>query len=107
MALKCFTVMTPICAVLRYLCPTFGDPLNYSPPGSSVLWILQARILEWVATPSSWGSSQTGIDPRPPTLQAEPHRGLTPVDARASTRTASRDGGRDDPNCSHLTFTTF
>ena len=37
----------------------FGDPLNCSPPGSSVHWILQARILEWVAMPSSWGSFQT------------------------------------------------
>ena len=30
-----------------------------SPPGSSVHGILQARILEWVVTPSSRGSSQT------------------------------------------------
>ena len=30
----------------------------YSPPGSSVHGILQARIPEWVATPSSMGSSQ-------------------------------------------------
>ena len=29
----------------------------YSPPGSSVHGILQARILEWVATPSSRRSS--------------------------------------------------
>ena len=29
-----------------------------SPPGSSVRGILQARILEWVAMPSSRGSSQ-------------------------------------------------
>ena len=32
--------------------------------------ILQARILEWVAMPSSRGSSQ-GIEPKSPTLQAE------------------------------------
>ena len=31
----------------------------YSPPGSSVHGILQARILEWVAMPSSRGSSQS------------------------------------------------
>ena len=30
----------------------------YSPPGSSVHGILQAKILEWVAMPSSRGSSQ-------------------------------------------------
>ena len=34
------------------------DPMDYSPPGSSVHGILQARILEWVAMPSSRGSSQ-------------------------------------------------
>ena len=34
------------------------DPMDCSPPGSSVQGILQARILEWVAMPSSRGSSQ-------------------------------------------------
>ena len=29
--------------------PTLGDPLDYSPSVSSVLGILQTRILEWVA----------------------------------------------------------
>ena len=36
----------------------FCDPLDCSPPGSSVLGILQARILEWVAISFSRGSSQ-------------------------------------------------
>ena len=35
----------------------------YSPPGSSVHRILQARILEWVASPSFRGSSSPGIEP--------------------------------------------
>ena len=30
-------------------CPTLCDPIDGRPPGSSVLGILQARILEWVA----------------------------------------------------------
>ena len=34
------------------------DPMGYSPPGSSIHEILQARILEWVTMPSSRGSSQ-------------------------------------------------
>ena len=34
------------------------DPMDSSPPGSSVHEILQARILEWVAVPSSRDSSQ-------------------------------------------------
>ena len=33
--------------------------------------ILQARILEWVAMPSSRGSSQSGVKPRSPALQAD------------------------------------
>ena len=30
-------------------CPTLCDPMDYSPPGSPVPGILQARTLEWVA----------------------------------------------------------
>ena len=36
---------------------TLCDPMDCSPPGSSVHGILQARILEWVAIPFSRGSS--------------------------------------------------
>ena len=32
-----------------HLCPTLYDPIDSSPPGSSVHGILYARILEWVA----------------------------------------------------------
>ena len=31
------------------LCPTLSDPMDYSPPGSSVHGIFQARVLEWGA----------------------------------------------------------
>ena len=37
--------------------PTLCDPTDCSPPLSGVHGILQARILEWVAMPSSRGSS--------------------------------------------------
>ena len=47
-----------ICAKLLQSCLTLGNPMDYSPLGSSVHGILQARILEWVAMPSSRGSSQ-------------------------------------------------
>ena len=30
-------------------CPTLGDPIDGSPPGSPVSGILQARTVEWVA----------------------------------------------------------
>ena len=42
---------------LLQLCPTLCSPTNCSPPGSSVLGIVRARILEWVAMPSSRGQS--------------------------------------------------
>ena len=31
------------------LCPTFSDPMDCSPPGSSTHGIFQAKVLEWVA----------------------------------------------------------
>ena len=37
--------------------PTLCSAMDCSPPGSSIFGILQTRILEWVAVPSSWGSS--------------------------------------------------
>ena len=40
------------------LCLTLCNPADYSPPGSSVHRFLQARILEWVAMPSSRESSR-------------------------------------------------
>ena len=39
-------------------CLTLCDPMDCSPPGLSVYGILQTGILEWVAMPSSRGSSQ-------------------------------------------------
>ena len=37
---------------------TLRDSMDCNPPGTSVLGILQARILEWVAVPFSRASSQ-------------------------------------------------
>ena len=45
--------MTPCEVKVARSCLTLCDPTDYSVHG-----ILQARILEWVATPSSRGSSQ-------------------------------------------------
>ena len=39
-------------------CPTLCNPMDCSPPDSSVYRIFQARILEWVAISFSRGSSQ-------------------------------------------------
>ena len=43
---------------LAQSCLTLCDPMDCSPPGSSAHGILQARVLGWVATPFSRGSSQ-------------------------------------------------
>ena len=47
-----------VCLVTQS-CPTLCNPIDCSLPGSLSLGILQARILEWVAMPSSMGSSQS------------------------------------------------
>ena len=39
-------------------CPTLCDPMDCSLPGASVHGIFQARVLKWVATAFSRGSSQ-------------------------------------------------
>ena len=39
-------------------CPTLFDPMDYSPPGSSVNGIFQGKMLEWVAISCSRRSSQ-------------------------------------------------
>ena len=44
--------------LITQLCLTLCNPMDGSPPGSSVHEIFQAGILEWVAMPSSRGSSQ-------------------------------------------------
>ena len=62
----CFPPCQPLTSVwllgvgvlVTQLCATVCILMNYSPPGFSVHGILQARILEWVAIPSSRGSSQ-------------------------------------------------
>ena len=51
------TLCVCVCIKLLQPCLTLCDPMDCSPPGSSVHGILQARILEWVAMPSSRGSS--------------------------------------------------
>ena len=54
------TNMSPAWMSVKSLqwCRTLCDPVDYSLPGFSVHRIFQARILEWVAMPSSRGSSQ-------------------------------------------------
>ena len=60
-----------ICVLVTQLYPTLGDPMNCSPPGSSVHGVLQVRILEWITIFFSRGSPGPGIEPGSPPLQAD------------------------------------
>ena len=52
--LKCFPLECSHVSVKSLqLCPILRDPMDCSPPGSSVHRILQAGTLEWLAMPSS------------------------------------------------------
>ena len=56
--LKIYMYKMCVCVKLLQSCLTLCDPMDCSPPGSSVHGILQARILEWVAISFFRGSSQ-------------------------------------------------
>ena len=55
MDFPCGSVVTNLCAAAKSLqsCPTLCNPIDGSPPGSTVPGILQASTLEWVAISSS------------------------------------------------------
>ena len=46
------------------LCPTLSDPMDCSPPGSSIHGIFQARVLEWGAI--AFSASRTNTQKRCP-----------------------------------------
>ena len=54
------SMQSPLSVLLGQSCPTLWDPMD--PPGSSVLGILQTRILEWVAVSSSRDLPNPGIE---------------------------------------------
>ena len=54
---NCFSIQ-PTCVLSHFSHVQLCDPMDSSPPGSSVHGTLQARILEWIATPSSRGPSR-------------------------------------------------
>ena len=43
-------------------CPTLSDPMDCSPPGSSIHGIFQARVLEWGAIAFSAGISEWALN---------------------------------------------
>ena len=60
-----------VCVSVTPSCPILCDPMDSSLPGSFVLGILQARILEWVVISFSGDFPDPGIEPRSPALQAD------------------------------------
>ena len=86
---KFIYIHLPICSVTAVKCPTLCDPLGCSPPGSSVRGIFPARILQWVAMPSSRGSSW--------------HRDQTSISCTADSLKPSHQGNSH----THLISATF
>ena len=58
-----------MCLLVAQSCPILCNPMDCSPPGSSVHRILQARILEWVVIPFPRGIPEPGIKSESPALQ--------------------------------------
>ena len=85
-------------------CPPLCDPMDCSPPGSSVFGISKARILEQVAFPPPGDLPNPGIEPmspRSPALQADalplshqgsPEMGREPEEQRKETETLQAGG---------------
>ena len=60
--------------LVSQLCLSLGHPLDYNIPGSSIYWIFQVRILEWLPFPSLGDFLDPGIEPESPvspTLKAD------------------------------------
>ena len=60
--LICLCIQAPVCMHAQP-CSTHCDPVDRSPPGSSVHGIFHAGTLEWIAISYSRGCSNPGIEP--------------------------------------------
>ena len=97
-----------MCLCARSVVPTLCNLMDCSPPGPPVHGIFQAKILEWVAMPSSRGFFNPGIKPASPALA----RGFfttkplgSPQDQQISLKLAVPDTPREIlyPSRPHLT----
>ena len=68
---EAYLLLGKVKVLLIQSCPTLCCPVDRGPPGSFVRGILQARILERVASPFSRGFSDPVIEPRCLALQAD------------------------------------
>ena len=65
-------------------CPTVCDPMDCSPPGSSIHGILQARILEGLPCPPSGDLPNQGKGLRSPAIQVDSLLSEPPVENKSS-----------------------
>ena len=63
--------LLPSCVLCVQLCPTVCDPMDYSPPGSSVHGILRQEYCSGLPFLTPGNLPNPGIKPRSPELQAE------------------------------------
>ena len=76
--------------------PTLCNPMDYSPPGSSVHGILPARILEWVGMPNPGnevGSPALQADSLPSEPPGKPKLAILSQGGKNSGRTQSPTPG--------------
>ena len=62
------TVTTNVVVLVAQLCPTLCDPMNCTPPGSSVPGVSQARYWSGLPFPSPGDLPDPGIEPKSPVL---------------------------------------
>ena len=95
----------------RQSCPTLGNPIDVSPPGSPIPGILQARALEWVAIsfPNAWkwkvkvkslSRVQLLATPWTAAYQAPPSMGFSRQEYRMGCHCLLRNHGEPHTNSS-------
>ena len=93
-------LLAELCAKSLQACLALCDPMDCSPPGSSVHGTLQPRMLEWVAMPSSGDLPHPGIEPGSPSLQAHSLPSDPPVKPTAKNRRQRSDCRENGAPCS-------
>ena len=78
------------------------DPMDCSLPGSPVHGFLQAKILEWVAVPSSRGSSHPGIEPMSPGSPALQPNSLLLSHGESPTHSSGNPYGDSASGCVYV-----
>ena len=83
-------------------CPTLRDPMDCSPPGSSVHGIFQARVLEWGAIAFSKGSSTSRLKQLSIPVRPAPESTVICPVLHSCTRVPAPGTGREGVNRAYL-----